>query len=47
MVEKFKKLQLPLEFKKKKSSFIIKNNFNNNFVKKNVKKIRKEILLNV
>ena len=46
IIEKFKKLQLPLEFKKKKSTFIIKNNFNNNFVKKNVKKIRKEILLN-
>ena len=46
IMEKFKKLQFPLEFKKKKSSFVIKNNFNNNFVKKNVKKIRKEILLN-
>ena len=45
IIEKFKKLQLPLEFKKKKSTFIIKNNFNNNFVKKNVKKIRKEIFV--
>ena len=46
MMEKFKKLQLPLEFKKKRSSFIIKNNFSNNFVKKNVKKIMEKILLN-
>jgi len=46
IMEKFKKLQLPLEFKKKKSSFVIKNNFNNNFVKKNVKKIMEKILLN-
>ena len=46
IIRKFKNLQLPLEFKKKKSSFIIKNNFNNNFVKKNVKRIKKEIILN-
>ena len=46
MMKKFKKLQLPLEFKKKRSSFIIKNNFSNNFVKKNVKKIMEKILLN-
>ena len=46
IMEKFKKLQFPLEFKKKKSSFVIKNNFNNNFVKKNVKKIMEKILLN-
>ena len=43
---KFKKLQLPVEFKKKKSNYIIKNNFKNNFVKKNVKIILKKILLN-
>ena len=43
---KFKSIQLPLEYKKKKSDFIIKNNFKNNFVKKNVKKIVKKILLN-
>ncbi|MBA1340031.1 MAG: dephospho-CoA kinase [Pelagibacterales bacterium] len=46
MMKRFKKLQLPLEFKKKRSSFIIKNNFNNNFVKKSVKKIMKKILFN-
>ena len=41
---KFKKLQLPIEVKKKKADFIIKNNFNNNSTKKNVKKVLKEIL---
>jgi len=41
---KLKKLQLPLEIKKKKSNFIIKNNFMNNLAKKNVKYIRKNIL---
>jgi dephospho-CoA kinase len=46
VIKKFKKLQLPIEFKKKISHFTIKNNFNNNFTKKNVKKILKEILLN-
>ena len=46
IVKKFKRLQLPLEFKKKQSNFIIKNNFRNNFVKKNVKKMLKKILLN-
>ena len=42
--KKFKKLQLPIEVKKKKADFIIKNNFNNNSTKKNVKKVLKEIL---
>ena len=46
IVEKFRKLQLPVEFKKKKSDFIIKNNFRNNFIKKNVKRVLGEILLN-
>ena len=46
VVEKFKKLQLPVEFKKQKSDFIIKNNFRNNFIKKNVKKVLEKILLN-
>ena len=41
-----KKFQLPIEIKKKQSNFIIKNNFNNNSVKKNVKIIIKKILLN-
>ena len=46
IAKKFKKLQLPIELKKKKSDFIIKNNFNNKSVKKNVKKVIKKILLN-
>tara|TARA_Y100000590_G_scaffold159434_1_gene182913 strand:+ start:4583 stop:5161 length:579 start_codon:yes stop_codon:yes gene_type:complete len=46
LVKKFKKLQLPIEFKKKKSSFIIKNNFKNKSLKKDVKKIREKILNN-
>ena len=45
-MEKLKKLQLPLEIKKRKSDFIIKNNFKNNFVKKNVKRLKEKILLN-
>jgi len=47
IVKKLKKFQLPIEIKKKKSNFIIKNNFNNNSIKKNVKVIMKEILSNV
>ena len=46
IVKKFKKLQLPLEIKKRKSNFIIKNNFRNNPIKKNVKRLTKRILLN-
>ena len=46
IIKKFKRLQLPLEFKKKQSNFIIKNNFRNNLIKKNVKKMLKKILLN-
>ena len=44
--KKLKKLQLPLETKKKKSNFIIKNNFKSMFVKKNVKIIKNKILKN-
>ena len=44
--KKLKKLQLPLETKKKKSNFIIKNNFKSMFVKKNVKIIKYKILKN-
>ena len=46
IVKKFKKLQLPVEFKKQKSDFIIKNNFRNNFTEKNVKMVLEKILLN-
>ena len=46
IIRKFKKLQLPIELKKKRSDFIIKNNFRNNSIKKNVKKVMGKILLN-
>ena len=46
IVEKFKKLQLPVELKKQQSDFVIKNNFRNNSIKKNVKKVLEKILLN-
>jgi len=46
IIKKLKKLQLPLETKKKKSNFIIKNNFKSMFVKKNVKIIKNKILKN-
>ena len=42
--KKFKKLQLSLEMKKKKLSFLIKNNFNNQLAKKNVKIVLDKIL---
>jgi len=41
-----KKFQLPVELKKKKADFIIKNNFKTNSIKKNVKMILEKILLN-
>ena len=43
-LKKFKKLQLPVEFKKQQSDFIIKNNFKNNSIKKNVKKVLEKFL---
>ena len=44
--KKLKKLQLPLEIKKKKSNFILKNNFKSLSVKKNVKILKNKILIN-
>ena len=44
LFNKFKKIQLPLSLKKKKSNYIIKNNFTNRYVKKNIKKILKKII---
>ena len=41
---KFKKLQLPLDYKNKKSNFIIKNDFTGKSVKKDIKAILKKIL---
>ena len=44
LLNKFKRIQLPLSYKKKKSNFIIKNNFNNKSAKIDVEKIIKQIL---
>ena len=46
IVKKLKNLQLSLEIKKKKSDFIIKNNFKNNSTKKSVKVVLRKILSN-
>ena len=46
ILKKFNKLQLPLEFKKKRSHYTIKNNFKIKPVKKSVKKVLEKILLN-
>jgi dephospho-CoA kinase len=44
LYNQFKKIQLPLSYKKKKSNHIIKNNFTNNFAKISVKKILKKLI---
>ena len=44
--KKLKKLQLPLETKRIKSNFIIKNNFRSSSTKKNVKILKNKILKN-
>ncbi len=41
---KFKKIQLPLTFKKQKSDFIVKNNFSKKGIKKDINKILNKIL---
>jgi len=46
ILKKLKKFQLPLELKKRKADFVIKNNFRNNSIKKNVKRVLEKILLN-
>ena len=46
IIKKLRKLQLPLEIKKKKSNFIIKNNFKSLSIKKSVKMIKNKILKN-
>ena len=42
-VRKLTKLQLPLEIKKRKSNFVLKNNFKNLSIRKNVKIIKNKI----
>jgi len=44
LYNQFKKIQLPLSYKKNKSNHIIKNSFTNKFVKISVKKILKKII---
>ena len=44
LLNKLRKLQLSLVYKKKKSHFIIKNNFTNKFVKRDIKYILKKVL---
>ena len=43
LLNKFKKIQLPLDYKKKKSHFMIKNNFAKNRVAKSIKDILNKI----
>ena len=44
ILNKLKKIQLSLEIKKKKSNFLIKNNFKSSYIRKNVKLIKSKIL---
>ena len=43
IINRFRKIQLPLDYKRKKSKFIIKNNFTNRFIKKQIKYILNQI----
>ena len=44
LLDKFRNIQLPLDYKRKKSDFIIKNNFTKKTVKKDINSILKKIL---
>ena len=44
LYNQFKKIQLPLDYKKKNSDHIIKNNFTNNFAKISIRKILEELI---
>ncbi len=44
LIKRFKDIQLPLDYKKKKSNFIIHNNFTKVTIKKDISNILKEIL---
>ena len=44
LINKFKKVQLPLDYKKRKSHFVIKNNFTNKSIKKDINNILNKIL---
>ena len=45
IIKILKKFQLPLKYKKKKSNFVIKNNFKIQTAKKNVKLLKNKILI--
>ena len=44
LINKFRKIQLSLEYKKKKSQFIIRNNFSKTFLKKDINRVLETIL---
>ena len=44
LLKRFKSIQLSLDYKKKRSSYIIKNNFNNIDIKRSISNILKEVL---
>ena len=44
LLKKFRNVQLPIDFKKKKSQYIIQNNFTHASVKRNIAKIIEKIL---
>jgi len=43
ILNKFRKIQLPLDYKRKKSNFIIKNNFTNKFIKNQIRYILNQL----
>ena len=43
IMNRFRKIQLPLDYKRKKSNFIIKNNFTNKLIKNQIRYILKKI----
>ena len=44
LMKKFKAVQLPISYKKKKSNFIIKNNFTKKSVNNGIKSILKKLV---
>ena len=44
LIKKFSNIQLPLDYKRKKSQFIIKNNFTKKSVKSEIRLIKKKLL---
>ena len=43
IINKFRKIQLPLDYKRKKSNFIIKNNFTNKLIKNQIRYILNQL----